>query len=247
MSGTRSHFRRGPVTEAIIVSHGQPSKPQAGEYQVQTLAKQVSQLLPSWSIRSATLAAPGSLEKVLEQSEGEPLVFPLFMAEGWFTRKALPDRLGDANCRQLSPLGTHPELPRSAARLLRRAAERRGWSLEDCDVLIAAHGSPTGTAAAKSCHHFATALRRLLPVREVRRGFLEQDPHLSEVAKNRGPKTLALPFFATPAGHVMEDVPQALDAAGFKGVRLPCIGQAWFIPDLIAHSLKCAAIRSMAA
>ncbi|MCV0427942.1 MAG: hypothetical protein K5905_20995 [Roseibium sp.] len=247
MSGTRSRFRRGPVTEAVIVSHGQPSKPQAGEDHVRELANQVARRLPDWSVRAATLATPGALERVLSSCQNEPLIFPVFMAEGWFTRKALPDRLGNSSCRQLAPLGALQELPRSALRLLSRAAERRNWSLDECEILIAAHGSATGNAAAESCENFVAAMKEILPASHIRIGYLEQDPDLASVAAECGPKTLALPFFATPGGHVKEDVPQALKRAEFQGVQLPCLGQAWFIPELIAQSLKLADNRSLAA
>ena len=211
------------------------------------LANQVAQLLPGWPVRAATLAAPGALERVLQNREGEPLVFPVFMAEGWFTRKALPDRLGDARCRQLAPFGALQELPGRATRLLHRAAFRQGWNLEECDILIAAHGSATGRAAARSCEHFVSSLQKILPANLIRTGYLEQDPGLSAVARGCGRKALALPFFATPGGHVTDDIPKELESAGFEGIQLPCLGQAWFVPELIADTLKHVAKRSLAA
>lgn len=247
MSGTRSPSPKEPVTEALIVSHGQPSRPQAGEDHLNVLARQVARQLDGWVIRSATLAAPGTLERAIDACAGTPLVFPLFMTDGWFTQTALPARLANFSAYQLPPLGTLPELPELTARVLCRAIERRNWLMEATDILIAAHGSPNGSRAARCTYRFATALRRVLPVRDIRTGFLEEPPHLASAAAGSHQQTVEIPFFAAPGGHVREDIPLALDSAGFQGVRLPCIGQAAFIPEVIANSLRNASIRSEAA
>ncbi len=247
MSGTRLPSQKEPVTEALLVSHGQPSQPRAGEEHVKALADQVGLHLPNWSVRSATLAAPDALERALDICRRDPLVFPVFMTDGWFTKTALPKRLAQSATRQLPPLGTLPDLPELAARLLRKSIERRNWSPDECEILIAGHGSATGPDAARRTNQFAAALGRFLPVTAIRVGFLEQAPYLSDVAARCRRKTVELPFFAAPGGHVCEDVPQALNMAGFNGVRLPCLGQARGIPELIARTLKNAAKRHEAA
>ncbi|MBN9672704.1 CbiX/SirB N-terminal domain-containing protein [Roseibium aggregatum] len=241
MSGTRSPSRKERAIEAFIVAHGQPSEPEAGEEHLRALAQKVRVSLPDWTVRSATLALPGALERALENCGPKPLVFPVFMADGWFTQKALAGRLRGTSARQLSALGTHPELPRLAARLLRRAAERAGWAHRGFEVLLAAHGSATGSAAAACTMRFADQLSCRLSETQIRVGFLEQEPRLAEAASHCGLRTLALPLFAGAGGHPTRDVPEALDRAGFQGLRLKPLGEAYFIPDLIAHALKCAA------
>ncbi|MEP3430648.1 MAG: CbiX/SirB N-terminal domain-containing protein [Roseibium sp.] len=247
MSGTRSPSLKEPVTEAILVSHGQPSDPQGGEERLSALAQKVRIELPEWTIRSATLAAPEQLDTVLEASDSEPLLVPIFMTDGWFTNTMLPERLGQRPVQQLAPLGVDPELPRMTARLLRTTAEQAGWMLEECEVLLTAHGSATSGDAATCTLQFADALKQFLPVKALRTGFLEQEPGIAEIASQCGVKTLELPFFAASGGHALDDVPEALDEAEFMGVRLPVLGEAWFIPELIAHSLKCASLKRIAA
>ncbi|WP_298964800.1 hypothetical protein [uncultured Roseibium sp.] len=239
MSGTRSPSPRGPVTEAIIVAHGQPLDPQAGEDQLKALAERIAHALPGWTIRSATLAAPGVLEQELENFTGVPYVVPVFMADGWFTKKALPDRLGDRKVHQLSPLGTFPGLPHQSFKLLKQEAEQRGWCFNSCDIMIAAHGSETGPAAAECALYFARRLQRLTPFKKkIRTGFLSQDPFLARVARFSTPRTLLLPFLAGTGPHLTVDIPQELEEGRFQGVLLPSIGEAAFVPGLIAQSLK---------
>ncbi|MDN3721346.1 CbiX/SirB N-terminal domain-containing protein [Roseibium salinum] len=138
-------------------------------------------------------------------------------------------------------------MPRLTARLLRNAATLSGWARSGFDVLLAAHGSATGAAPEECTMAFANALARWLPARRIHVGFLEQDPHLAEVAGLCSLRTLHLPFFAGAGGHLTRDVPQALDGAGFEGLRMESLGEAYFIPDLIAHTLECAAQRTLAA
>lgn len=239
MSGTRSPSPKGPVTEAIIVAHGQPLDPQAGEDQLSALAERIAHVLPGWTIRSATLAAPGILEQQLDTFTGVPYVLPVFMADGWFTKKALPDRLGDRKVHQLSPLGTFPGLPHQSFKLLKQEAEQRGWCFNSCDIMIAAHGSETGPAAAECALYFARRLQRLTPFKKkIRTGFLAQDPFLARVARFSTPRTLLLPFLAGTGPHLTVDIPQELEEGRFQGVLLPSIGEAAFVPGLIAQSLK---------
>jgi len=245
MSGTRSPSRKGPVTEALIVSHGQPSSPEEGEVQLKVLADRVRQQLPGWEIRSATLAAPDVFDQELAACCGEPFVYPVFMADGWFTKKALPKHLNGRKVHQLCPLGLHPGLPHRTVKLLKREAEQRGWTLSSCNIIIAAHGSETGPAAADCALYFAKRVRSLMPFKKkIHTGFLAQEPFLSLVAQVSTDRTLLLPFLAGTGSHLTEDIPQALAEGGFRGVQLPAIGEADFIADLIAHSLSTARQRT---
>ena len=246
MSGTRSPSQKAPVTEAILVAHGQPSHPEAGETELKALAETLQSLLPDWSIRSATLAAPGSLEAVLDTSEGEPFIYPMFMADGWFTRTALPGRIGARKVHQVAPFGTHPGLPHQTLKLLKLEADQRGWSFNSCDIMIAAHGSSTGPAAADCALYFARRLRRLTPFKKaIHTGFLAQEPYLADVAWRSSPRTLMLPFLAGTGTHLTDDIPKAAEEGRFQGVVLPAVGSAPFVPALIAQSLKSAKQRAM--
>ena len=60
------------------------------------------------------------------------------------------------------------------------------------------------------------------------------DIHLSV---NRSLNLICLPFFALRAGHVENDIPEALADAGFTGPLLPAIGEHPCVPKLIAASL----------
>lgn len=222
----------------LIVAHGQPGDPLPQQRAVEVLAARVAQFLPGRVVLGATLAADGALARGLRPGA---LVYPMFMAEGWFTKVELPRRLEQAKAegvRVLPPFGADPGLAAMALALLREVADGQGWALSDTAVLIAAHGSGRSTAPAKAARDLALALSGHLS--EVRCGFVEEAPFLVDAARDLGAGAICLPFFATEAGHVTGDVPDALAEAGFQGQVLPPLGLAADVPAMIAAAIRAA-------
>ncbi|WP_244614839.1 CbiX/SirB N-terminal domain-containing protein [Pukyongiella litopenaei] len=222
---------------AVIVSHGQPSEPDPPEAELAGLARQVAALLPGRDIRSATLAKPGALDAVLADAGPAPLIYPLFMTDGWFTRSALPKRVGNPAAHILAPFGADPSLPALARDILAETLAGRGWRADDTCLVIAAHGSGRSRNSARATEAFAEALAALLRFREVRLGYVEEPPYLGDVVFDTGAQAICLPFFAASGGHVQEDLPEALNLAGFPGARLDPLGIHARVPQLIAAAL----------
>lgn len=198
---------------------------------MQALATRVRMWLPGWRITGTTLALPGALEAAVAR-QPQALIFPFFMAEGFFTRRQLPKRLAEAgmnNPRQLPAFGHHPALP---ALLTDVVAAHAGT------VLLAAHGSQVSRASATQTEALAEYLRAQTR-RAVLTGYVEEAPFLQDVARVEGP-AFCLPLFATRAGHVAQDVPEALAEAGFTGPLLPAIGEHPDAARLIAEALRTA-------
>lgn len=244
MSSTRSPSPKAPATRpaALIVSHGQPSDPAPAEAALARLAARVARLLPGWHLGSATLAAPGALARALQAAGPAPLIYPLFMTQGWFTAQALQERLQNAGARALPPFGCDAGLPEMAAALLREALARRGWQARQTRLFLAAHGSGRSANAARDTRRFAGALGRRLGLAEIRVGFVEQAPRLAEAAAGLGPQAICLPFFAARGGHVTDDLPAALEQTRFEGLCLDPIGCAPDAPALMARTLMSARV-----
>jgi len=222
----------------LIVSHGQPSDPTHAETALRRLAYLVGQRLPDWTIGSATMAAKGALHRARELHPDAP-IYPLFMADGWFTGTALPERLIESDLQHLlPPLGMDGRLPALAVDILTQVLAARDWQMSETCLIIAAHGGKTSKNPAKAAVHFANAVRDLSGFLDVRLGFIEEQPELSSIAVDAGKRAICLPFFAANGRHVRGDIPAALRAGGFQGVALDAIGHAAQIPDLIAQSLR---------
>ncbi|WP_456388015.1 CbiX/SirB N-terminal domain-containing protein [Profundibacter sp.] len=231
-----------PVTNAsrcaLIVSHGQPSDPAHAEAALRGLAERVGQRLPDWTIRSATMAAKGALQNARKQHPAAT-IYPLFMADGWFTGTALPKSLIESDQQHLlPPLGMDHRLPTLAVDILTQVLATQDWQMSETCLIIAAHGGKTSKNPAKAAVHFTNEVRDLGGFWDVRLGFVEEQPELSSIAHHAGKRAICLPFFAANGRHVRGDIPAALRVAGFQGVTLDAIGHAAQIPDLIAQSLR---------
>ncbi|WP_323038425.1 sirohydrochlorin chelatase [Gemmobacter sp.] len=223
---------------ALIVAHGSPAEPGPQETALQSLAAQVQGQLPGWQVLGATLAAPGALETALDRLGPGALIYPFFMAQGWFTGRELPRRLalaGAGALRQLDPFGTDPDLPGLMARVALDGARQAGLDPAASTLLLAAHGSKVSRTSADSTYAMADHMRRLTSF-TVTVGFVEEPPFLTDTARIDGP-AICLPFFALRAGHVAGDVPDALDQAGFSGPLLRAIGEHPMAAALIAAAL----------
>ena len=217
------------MTHAVIVSHGQPSDPDRAERALAALAQRVAALMPGWSVGSATLAKPDALAKAVAGVAGG-CAFPLFMAGGWFTRSHLPAKLaaaGAVNWQVLEPLGCDPAVHDLVIRQVRQAAPLR--------VLLAAHGSFKSPVPSDIAYHLARRITAETGI-PAQAAFIDQDPQLAKVT-GFGPDAVCLPYFAAEGGHVADDIPAALIAAGFQGRLLPAIGLADDIPHIIARAI----------
>lgn len=225
---------------ALIVAHGQPSDPEPAEAEIAALAAKVQALMPDWHVRSATLAMPGALAARVAEAGPQGLVYPLFMAGGWFTQVNLPTKLAEAGgtgWRVLAPFGVDPAVQALAVTVAREAVARMGRRPADVPLLLAAHGSFRSPAPAAVAEDVAGLLRAAGFAR-VEAGFIDQTPRIADLAGGFPAGSLVLPFFAAKGGHVVDDLPDALEGARFEGVVLPPLGLDARVPGLIRAALR---------
>lgn len=225
------------MPNAVIVAHGQPSDPAPAEEALQRFAAEVDELTARVSVSSATLTAPRALETLLDSLAGEIVIFPLFMANGWFVTSALPKRIGDRPVRVLDPLGIDPELPRLAARAIIEQLSELGWRPLETDLVIAAHGSGRSRNPSAVAKAFAKQLADFVPMKSIRVGFVEEPPSICDAASGASETALCLPFFACTGGHVLDDVPAELNRSAFRGRVMPVVGELETIKHHIARLL----------
>lgn len=237
MSGTRSPFPTAPATDGgvLIVAHGSPSDPAPQEEALRDLAARVAAQAPGLRVGGTTLAAPGAFEKAVADLD-RPLIYPFFMAKGWFVRKPLAERAQPFGLHILPPFGLEPELDAAVADAITATLDRQGWAARETGLFVAAHGSAVSQKNAETTRALAARLALRLGMGRVATGFVEQEPRLETAARDLG-QALCLPFFALRSGHYSDDLPRALDAAGFTGPVLPPFIEWPATARLIARSL----------
>ena len=216
---------------ALIVAHGQPSDPGPAGEALKALALRVQALLPGWEVRAATLAENGAVARgVAGHDKG--VVFPMFMAGGWFTKVQIPKRLAEAGAlvgpggwSVLEPFGCDPAVHDLCVTLAREAGGNR--------VILAAHGSFKSAVPSDIARHVAGRIAVEAGM-GTEAGFIDQDPQLSSLPGGAG---VCLPFFAAEGRHVSDDIPAALLKAGFTGHILPPVGLDDRVPGLIAAAI----------
>jgi sirohydrochlorin ferrochelatase len=214
---------------AIIVTHGQPSDPAPAARALVDFAERVGALLPDWRVRSATLAEAEGLGTLASGMQAG-VIFPMFMTGGYFTRVAIPERLragGVTGWQVLEPFGCDPMVHDLAVTLAREAGADA--------VLLAAHGSFKSPVPSDIARHVAGRIAARVGVR-AEAAFIDQEPQLAGV-RGFGPGAVCLPFFAAAGGHVVQDIPAALESAGFKGRILPPVGLDARVPGIVAAAI----------
>lgn len=224
--------------ETVLVAHGAPSDPEPQEEAIRALAAEVGALLPGARILGATLAKPGALEAALGACAA-PSVYPFFMAQGWFTGTVVPremEKAGRPGARVLTPFGTDPGITDLVLRAALDGARAAGIVPGDATLFLAAHGSAVSRGSASAT---ADLVRRLAagPFARVVSGFVEEAPYLVDTARAIEGPALCLPLFALTAGHVEDDIPQALAEANFGGPLLPAVGAHPGTPAMIAAAI----------
>ena len=212
---------------ALIVAHGQPSDPRPAGAALEALAARVEALMPGWSVGAATLAEEGAIARAVAGRRGG-VVFPMFMAGGWFTRVQIPKRLAEAGAvgwTVLEPFGCDPLVHDLCVTLVREAGAEQ--------VILAAHGSFKSPAPSDIAFHVAGRIAAETGA-EVAAGFIDQEPQLVSLTGRGG---ICLPFFAAEGGHVNDDIPEALGAAGFTGRILPPVGLDARVPGIVAAAI----------
>lgn len=219
----------------LIVAHGQPSAPGPAAAELSGVAQQVGALLPGWRVGAVTLAEKGALAARVAELGAGGLIYPMFMAGGWFTNVNLPRKLAEAGAegwRVLEPFGTDPEVQDLAVTVAQEAGLGAGGAL-----LLAAHGSSRSPAPAEVARNLAARIGAALGLARAEAAFIEQSPRLAEM-RGFDAGAVCLPFFAANGGHVVDDLPGALAMAGFGGRLLPPLGLDPRVPRIIANHLR---------
>lgn len=193
--------------------------------------------------------SPTFEDAVAEARSSKPsaiAVYPFFMANGYFVKSVVPQRLAawglDLPHDILQPLGLVPDLIDIIVAQARTAAVRAHIDPIKARLLLVGHGSKYGPASANATRRAAERIARLHAdvFAEVDVAFLEEAPFLGEQMTNSQRPTIVSGFFNGDGLHAGEDVPAALEEAVGQAVYTGPVGAVPDVSDLMQSEILAA-------
>jgi sirohydrochlorin cobaltochelatase len=238
----------GGTTALVLAAHGD----RGGEAPNRTLIGHRDRLMASGAFRSVTAGVfrgdpslDDALKAANQSGANRILVYPLFMAAGYFTNKVLPERISSASlgpaCSMLPPLGLDPALPQMMLDCAVATARGAGLVPAHARLLVVGHGSAGARASAKSTERAACWLRKTQTFAYTEAAFLEEEPFLRSRLGGAHPSTVVIGFFSGDGLHAAEDVPGAIRKADADAVYAGSVGRLPRVADLI----QSAALRAL--
>ncbi len=225
--------RGGETPNEVLLSH------------VRTLAATGHyRLVTAGTLRSEDLSLEHAMHAAEASGAARIAVYPMFMADGYFTGKVLPDRIAAAGlsdrCSLLAPLGLDPQLPPLMMRHAILFAAQIGLNPAHTRLLVAGHGSKIGRASLRSTERVACKLRKMRRFAWIETAYLEETPFLHSQLPSSELTTLVLGFFSGDGLHASEDVPGAIAASGATAHYAGSIGRQPEIGQIIDAAVRLA-------
>jgi sirohydrochlorin ferrochelatase len=167
------------------------------------------------------------------------LVYPMFMSDGYFVKKVLPERIrvaASATVRLLNPLGLDPGLPEIILRRSLQSAKTAGFDPTEADLLLVGHGSKLGRASAEATEGVAQRLRAMAAFATVSTAFLEEEPFLEEAFARAERPLVVAGLFSGEGMHGHDDIPSAMERAAVPCIYTRPIGGDPAIAELIERA-----------
>ena len=228
----------------VLVAHGE----RGGDFANSALLSHAGALRREGRFAAVTagvLNGSPSLEQALEGAAAsgaeEILVYPFFMADGYFCNKVVPKRIAAAGladrCHMLPPLGLDPGLPPLLLRDAVAAARSAGFDSQASRLLVVGHGSKGSRASVRATEEVAAIVARVGAFGSVATAFLEEPPFLDDALVGPRPPTVVVGFFSGDGLHAAEDVPGAIADTAANAVYVGAVGGKPGVVDLIVAAV----------
>ena len=227
---------------AVLASHGD----RGGTAPNAALAAQAEAVraLTGLPVATGVLKGEPTIEQALaEAAASSPfaiVLYPLFMADGYFVEKVRARVLAAGLTPEpqvLAPLGLDPRLPDILVQEAVTVAETRGFEPLSSRLLIVGHGSKLGPASATATRKAAARAALARRFASVTTAFLEEEPFLEDALRAGSAPTVVAGFFFGDGLHAGEDVPDAIEETGANAIYTGAIGNAPAVAPLIAAAL----------
>ncbi len=232
-------------TAILLVAHGDRGG-QGNNRALQNHCRRIAAAQQFVCVVGGVLKGEPSLESAIAQLRAsaarQVIVYPLFMAEGYFTKKKLPERMEaaqlDLPLLYARPMGVDPALPALTLARTQRTAKAAGLAVEKTRLLIVGHGSKVSRGSARSTEAFAEKIRARSDFAVVETAYLEEAPFLTDKLRVSDRPTVVEGFFSGDGMHAGDDVPEAIEATGANAVYAGSLGADPALTELILAALE---------
>lgn len=231
-------------TALVLAAHGErqvaePNRLLAGH------ARALGQRLAPMPVACGVLNGEPDLQSALRSMAGSGverlLVYPFFMAGGYFVEQVLPARIAESGVGLapliLPPLGLDPGLDDLMMADALAAARDEGFKPEETRLLVTGHGSKFGPASAAATRAMADRLRARGRFGRVETAFLEEKPFIADALRRGDGPVVVSGFFASDGMHSSRDVPEAIAKTGARAVYTGPVGAGEAVRDLVASAV----------
>ncbi|MEZ5785619.1 MAG: CbiX/SirB N-terminal domain-containing protein [Xanthobacteraceae bacterium] len=230
----------------LLAAHGERRPGAANDGALQLAAALAERAAASAVAVGFLKGSPSIAESVQRLSSYDLLVYPLFLSDGYFTRKLLPRQLeeagafgrGRATCL-LPPLGLDPALADLMLDEAAAAAHHQSWPTFHTNLVLLAHGSSNNPASRLATEQMAEMLAARAVFARVRVAFLEEPPSLQDAVSRLSEPVVVVGLFAGDGLHGGGDAPRLIAEIGRSDVvSAGNIGGFAALPDIIAETIR---------
>ena len=157
-----------------------------------------------------------SFEEAARSSQGQgPIVVPMMASDGYYARRRLPEELAKGDPSRsfvvAPPIGTLPAFSHILATKVGEAVTGMTERGLNPAVLLVGHGTPRVRSSGDAARRLRDELALTFPQTEILTAFLDEPPHLSDVAGSLGDRpVVAAPLLMGGGPHVLVDLARAL-------------------------------------
>ncbi len=196
---------------------------------------------------------PGLLAAVAAAQSPRVFIVPLFLSEGYFAERALPQALGlrdelEAAWSRLRveptrtlhyarPVGTHPRMTEVILARAREVVAGHPFPAapppREVTLFVAGHGTDRDPNSRRSVEAHAESIRARQLYANVHAVFMEENPRIADChALATTCPVVVVPFFMSDGLHVVEDIPVLLgESAAAVRQRLAAGRPTWRNPS----------------
>jgi sirohydrochlorin ferrochelatase len=146
-----------------------------------------------------------------------PVVVPIMASDGYYARRRLPEELAKGDPSRsfviAPPIGTLPEFSFILASRVDEALRGMAGRGLNPAVLLVGHGTPRVRSSGDVARRLRDELALAFPHTEILTAFLDESPHLSDVAGSLGDRpVVVVPLLMGGGPHVLVDLAHVLTA-----------------------------------